>query len=244
MNLARYSFLPYGLTYLFKSAKINLQLDIANQERGFYMDQDNKHFWSRWAYLYDKFMSGNQSTYDQIAEKMKRRLNRQMEVLELACGTGLLSKQIAHSVRHLEATDFSPEMIAKAKQKGESSRLHFCVQDATDLSFPDASFDAVVISNALHIMPQPDKAMAQIRRVLKPGGLLIAPTFVHGEGMGFRLRTKILELGGFKAYHKWNAEELAAYIADNGFTVTKREILGSNVAPLCYLEAIQTNTDF
>lgn len=198
---------------------------------------DNKRFWSRWSGIYDKFMSGNKPLYDEIATRMKRHLNRQMNVLELACGTGLLSKQIAYCVDHLEATDFSAEMIEEARKKGSSSRLHYSVQDATNLPYETESFDAVVISNALHIMPSPEKAMHEIFRVLKKDGVLFAPTFVHGEGSGYRIRTKIMELGGFKTYHKWNAQEFVEYISHQGFEITDTATMGSSITPLCYLEA-------
>lgn len=198
---------------------------------------NNKQFWSRWSGIYDKFMSSNEPLYEEMVVEMKGHLTRQMDVLELACGTGLISEQIADCVNSLEATDFSAEMIAEANRKGSHPKLHYSVQDATDLPYDADSFDAVVISNALHIMPEPEKAMAEIRRVLKKDGILFAPTFVHGEGAGYRIRTKIMELGGFKTYHKWNAQEFAAFVTLHGFDVTEQKIMGSNIAPLCYLVA-------
>ena len=54
----------------------------------------------------------------------------------------------------------------------------------------------MVISNALHIMPYPEKALKEIERVLKPEGILFAPTFIHGEGAGFRFRVRMMELAG------------------------------------------------
>lgn len=137
--------------------------------------KDNKSFWDKWAGRYDRFMSRDKNTYAQIVNRMKRRMNRNMYVLELACGTGLLSVQLAGSVKLLEATDFSEEMIRQAKQKCHSTRLHFSVQDATDLPYAPQTFDAVIISNALHIMLQPEKALAEIRRILKPDGFPTAP---------------------------------------------------------------------
>ena len=198
---------------------------------------DERGFWSRWAGAYDRFMNGSERLYDQMAAEMKERLSRNMNVLELACGTGMISQRIVGSVKSLEATDFSPEMIAEAKGKPCSSRLHFSVQDATDLPYADQSFDAVVIANALHIMPEPGRALEEIHRVLKPGGLLIAPTFVHGEGAGLRLRVRLLELCGFHTYHQWNGDELAAFVAGRGFAVDRRQTLGGGIAPMCYLEA-------
>lgn len=115
--------------------------------------KDNKGFWDRWAGRYDRFMSGDKDTYARILDRMKKKLNRNMDVLELACGTGILSVQLAGNVKMLEAADFSEEMIKQAKQKCHSSRLHFFVQDATALPYAPETFDAVIISNALHIMP-------------------------------------------------------------------------------------------
>lgn len=203
----------------------------------------NKGFWDRWAGQYDRTMAGCGDLYRQIAGRIKESLNREMNVLELACGTGLLSEKLAGRVKLLEATDFSEAMIRQAKAKKSSSRLHFSVQDATILPYAPASFDAVVIANALHIMPQPEKALAEIRRVLKPGGRLYAPTFVHGKGAGFRLRDRGMALIGFKVFSKWSPEEFAAYIAAHGFEVTRTERLGGRIAPLCYLEAVLPAND-
>lgn len=200
-------------------------------------ENGNKRFWNCWSGCYDQFMSGNKPLYDEIAVRMKQRLNRRMNVLELACGTGLISRRIVGSVNSLEATDFSEEMIAEAKKKINSKRLHYSVQDAMNLPYAAESFDAVVITNALHIMPDPEKVLCEIHRVLKKDGLLIAPTFVHGEGFGFRLRTKIMELGGFKTYHKWNAKAFVNFISAHDFAVNEDVLMGSNIAPLCYLEA-------
>lgn len=200
-------------------------------------EHGNKRFWSRWSGRYDKFMSGDKPLYNEIAARMKQHLNRQMYVLELACGTGLISQRIAGSVKSLEATDYAPEMIAEAKKKVGSARLHYSVQNATALPYAAASFDAIVIANALHIIPNPEQVMSEIHRVLKKDGLLFAPTFVHSEGFGLRLRMKIMELAGLKAYHKWNEKEFTRFIWDHGFSVTEETLMGSNIAPLCYLEA-------
>lgn len=161
---------------------------------------DNKEFWQRTAKSYGSFMKHSWKLYDTICERIRPGLTREMNVLELACGSGQLSFRLAGRVRLWEATDFSENMIVEARKKPRSSRLHFSVQDATALLYAPDSFDAVVISNALHIMPHPELALAEIKRVLKPGGILYAPTFVHGRGAGFRLRAWLLTLAGFKVY--------------------------------------------
>lgn len=198
---------------------------------------DNRSFWQRTAKLYGPFMKSSDRLYEDICNRIYPQLNRQMNVLELACGSGQLSFRLAERVGLWEATDFSPNMIAEAKKQHESAGLHFSVQDATALSYASECFDAAVIANALHIMPHPEKALSEIRRVLKPGGILFAPTFVHGKGAGFRLRARILELSGFKVYFKWSAEEFAGYVSSHGFTVVKADKIGGSLAPLCCLEA-------
>ena len=115
--------------------------------------------------------------------------------------------------------------------------LNFSMQDATNLPYEDESFDAVMIANALHIMPEPEKALAEIRRVLKKDGLLYAPTFVHGEGAAFAFRSGLIELLGFKAYIKPTNEEFAQFIRQHGFDVMEHDQIGSKVAPLCCMIA-------
>ena len=204
---------------------------------------DNKAFWQRIAKLYAPFMKGSDRLYAAICDRIRAGLKRDMNILELACGSGQLSLRLSTHVQLWEATDFSENMIREAKKKSCSGRLHFSVQDATNLPYADSSFDAVVIANALHIMPNPERALSEIRRVLKPGGLLYAPTFVHGKGAGFRLRTRLLSLAGFRVYSPWTAGEFVDYISGRGFEVTKTELLGKSLAPLCYLEAKNTKSE-
>ena len=83
-------------------------------------------------------------------------------------------------------------MIKQAKRRGTTEKLSFCVADATALSYENENFDCVVISNALHIMPEPEKAMQEIRRVLKKDGILYAPTFLWAEKKSSGLRKRCL----------------------------------------------------
>lgn len=197
---------------------------------------DRKVFWNRWAKRYDAAMSADRKTYEKIADRMKHTLTREMTVLELACGTGLLSVQLAGSVKMLEATDFSEDMIQQAKAKKHSARLHFSVQDATDLPYTSGSFDAVIISNALHIMPCPEKALAEIKRVLKPNGILLAPTFTAAGSVFGRLKIRLMELSGFRVFHKWTPEEYLNFLKENGFAVTDSAVYSGGLK-LTYAEA-------
>jgi hypothetical protein len=202
--------------------------------------EDNKHFWEKWAVRYDKTMRGSGRLYWSIISNMEQTLNRNMTVLELACGTGLLSVKIAPTVKHLESTDFSQEMIVQAKKKVHSSKLFFSVQDATALPYAPKTFDAVIISNALHIMPEPQKALSEIKRVLRDDGILIAPTFTAAGSLGGRIKNRIMELSGFKVFHKWTPESYLAFLKSNGFEIQKSEVL-SGALTLTYAEARKNN---
>ena len=158
-----------------------------------------------------------------------------------------LSFGLAPCARQWEATDFSEAMIAQAKRYqlhgagAPGSRLFFSVQDATNLPYADHSFDAVVIANALHIMPHPEIALAEIRRVLKPGGMLFAPTFVHGTARAARLRVRLMSLAGFHVFHRWSAGEFVDYLNAHGFRVAEQSLMGSAIAPLCFVRAVPQN---
>lgn len=200
--------------------------------------KDNKKFWQRFAKLYSPFMEkGNSELYDNISKAVKPKLNKDMNVLELACGSGQLSFRLAKYARQWEAIDLSENMIAEAKKKPRPKGLYFSVQDATKLPYADESFDAVMIANALHIMPEPDKAMSEIRRVLKKDGILFAPTFIHGDGAGYSIHIRLMNLIGFKTYSKWNADEFTGYIEAHGFKLIEQKVMGSTLTPLCCLIA-------
>ena len=198
------------------------------------MKETGAAFWQKIARHYPSMMKRSAPLYSEICSRIRPHLSRDMNVLELACGTGQLSFPLSPYVRLWEATDFSSNMIAEAKRQVASSRLHFSVQDATDLPYAPETFDAVVISNALHILPEPDKVMAEIRRVLKPRGWLFAPTFVHGGGRLAGFRTWCMERTGFHVYHPWNAGEFLSYLSRQDFWVVEHALLGKRTLPLCY----------
>ena len=198
------------------------------------MSETGAAFWQKMARHYTSLMAHSAPLYSEICNRIRPHLSRDMNVLELACGTGQLSVPLSPYVRLWEATDFSTNMIAEAKKRVTSSRLHFSVQDAAALPYAPETFDAVVIANALHILQEPDKVMAEIRRVLKPGGWLFAPTFVHGGGRLAGFRTWCMERTGFHVYHPWNAGEFLSYLSRQDFWVVEHALLGKRTLPLCY----------
>ena len=99
----------------------------------------------------------------------------------------------------------------------------------------DKSFDVVVIANALHIIPNPEKALAEIRRVLKDDGVLIAPNFIFREGGKRNLWQKFLRLVGVRFAHEWTEEEFKSFLKTNGWTIEMSIVLKGRI-DLAYVE--------
>lgn len=198
-----------------------------------------KTFWDRTAKIYDHFMKKDHKAYQQMYSLIYP-VVRHKQVLELATGTGLIAKHIVRSADHIEATDASPEMIEQAKQGVKSTKLYFSVQDMFHLPYADQSFDVVIVSNALHIVPEPERALAEIRRVLTDDGVLIAPTFTHSDN-DFRGKAKafFMKLIGFHQYSKWSSESYLDFLREQGWTVRTSEVLKASF-PLTYAECVKS----
>ena len=201
--------------------------------------RNSQNFWDKNAGRYDRFMRKDAAAYEQMYELL-RPVVRQKTVLELATGTGLIAKHIVHSADHIEATDASQEMIEQAKQGVKSTKLYFSVQDMFQLPYADQSFDVVIVVNALHIVPEPEKALSEIRRVLKDDGVLVAPTFTHADNAFFgKVKAFFMKLAGFPLHSKWTSPEYLAFLRENGWTVQKSTVLKASF-PLAYAECVKS----
>lgn len=186
-------------------------------------------------------MKKHDGLYHIVASYIKPDLTENMKVLEAACGSGQFSLPLSSSVLHYEATDFSESMIKEAKKLPAPKQLHFSVADVTSLPYENESFDAVIIANALHIMPNPDKALCELNRVLKKGGLLFAPTFLKGATFHARLRMKIIGLAGFRTYSDWDETGIRKLIESHHFDIADCKVIANPFLPLCYVKAVKSS---
>ena len=201
--------------------------------------REHKNFWDRNAGLYDRFMRKDRSVYEKMYELI-RPVVKDKTVLELAAGTGLIARHIVNAAAHIEATDASPEMITEARRGNCSAKLHFSVQDMFSLPYAGNSFDVVIVSNALHIVPQPEKSLREIKRVLKDDGVLIAPTFTHAENsLRGRIKAYFMRLAGFPLHSRWTSEEYLSFLRQNGWRVRKSAVLKASF-PLTYAECVKS----
>ena len=108
------------------------------------------------------------------------------KVLDVGSGTGALSSAIAERSPqlHIVGIDPSAEYVAYAKSKTPSpDRTVFEVGDAQQLRFPAATFDAAISLLVFNFIPDPGKALRELRRVTRPGGLVSAAVWDYGAGM-------------------------------------------------------------
>ena len=185
---------------------------------------ERKGFWDKNAGRYDRFMRKDRAAYEKMyadpaGGESKNRTG--------GCHRhGAYRKEHRDAAVHIEATDASAQMILEAKRDNQSAKLHFSVQDMFRLPYAQKSFEVVIASNALHIVPHPEKALQEIRRVLKDDGVLIAPTFTHaGNSVSGKAKAFFMSMAGFPLHSRWTSEEYLRFLRQNGWAVQKSAVL-------------------
>ena len=105
--------------------------------------------------------------------------------LDVGCGTGALAEAVLQQARPAAITgiDTSEAFLAHAREHVYDVRASFRVGDAADLPFPASAFDAVVSGLALNFIPDPARALAEMVRVVRPGGAVAVYVWDYGSGM-------------------------------------------------------------
>ncbi len=194
---------------------------------------EKETYWSKFAADFEErtsYVVGN----DHI-ELMKEVLSKQTDLgntLELGCGAGTYSEILTREARHLTATDYSDEMVAVSTQRLESLE-NVTVEKANcfGLTYPESSFDTVVMANLLHVVPEPEKVVAECKKVLTRDGRLIIVSFTT-EGMAV-----FSKLGMIFRYlktfgkppptaHKLTVQRTKTMLSDCGFKVDEARLIG------------------
>ena len=147
-----------------------------------------RQYWERHAAKYDLSLRPLGRPLPRMLELVAEAVSGRTRVLEVAAGTGLVTPVLAKAAGEVVATDYAAAMVARLQTRVRDLGLGNVDCQRADiyaLPFESASFDAVVAANILHLVPDFDAAIAALRRVLRPGGVIVAPTFCHDEDEAF-----------------------------------------------------------
>ncbi len=161
-------------------------------------------------------------------------------VLELAAGTGLVTTVLADAAHEVIATDYAEAMVATLERRVREAKLDNVRCERADLyalRYAPASFDAVVAANVLHLVPDLEAALAAMRRVLRPGGVVVVPTYCHRETWRAGLVSRVFALTGFPGQRRFSTRSLREAVERAGLQVRRAEML-PGVIPIGYVEAV------
>lgn len=188
-------------------------------------------FWDGRAQNYDAQAGIHYArAYEKTAARFKEYLKATDTVLDFACGTGIVTLAVAPAVKSVRAIDVSGEMVRRAQAKAKRQGAENVTVTQTDLfdeSLTEGGFDAVMACNVLLYIEDRTAALARIRALLKPQGILLLVSDCLGEGLTRERVRKWLEYKtGKRPYVAFDTmRSLERSVADAGFTVLARENL-------------------
>ena len=207
--------------------------------------QNERAIWDQLAQSYDsKVMGTYAKAYDLTQQAILEEVKPGSRVLEVGCGTGIVSLAIAPHAGEVIGVDLSPRMIQQAKFKAREvnlQNLSFQEADAYELPFDDESFDLVLLTNLLHVVAEPDRALKESRRVLRAGGTLAAVTDCLAERAPVRIWPQLLMLRAMKLIGKlkyinfFRKSSLRKLLSANGILVHKEAVF--HQAPMNFYQA-------
>ncbi|MEO0938003.1 MAG: methyltransferase domain-containing protein [Pseudomonadota bacterium] len=189
-----------------------------------------KGLWNLMARRYARQAIADEAAYQRKLEMTQAHLRPDMRVLELGCGTGSTALAHAPFVSQIEATDYAQNMIDIAKEKRAAAgvgNVRFSVGSAEAPDFAPASFDAVLALNLLHLLEEPEAAIASCRKLLRPGGVFVTSTFPLADRAAWLRRLRwilpvtlsffddkmlhdMITAGGFTITESWTPDAAAA----------------------------------
>lgn len=195
----------------------------------------------RMAIRYDQLVSAYDYLYRAALEKVKTMVENNHTVLEVGCGTGIISLGIADRAGSLVAVDISPKMIAVAQEKAlrlSVANIEFHVADAYDLPYEDNHFDGLILFNILHILKEPGALLAEAYRVLKPNGYLIVAADCYKEPLdSFSVKIlilvyRVLKGVGMTYLNRFRKADLINLLKATGIEITEVDLISA--APANY----------
>ncbi|WP_299668511.1 class I SAM-dependent methyltransferase [uncultured Ruegeria sp.] len=181
--------------------------------------------YARWAPVYDKtFGAVTNVGRKRAVEYINRRPGK---VLEVGVGTGLSLQHYASEIQ-VTGIDFNEDMLQKARDKVKDLLLNHVVElrqmDARTLDLPDDSFDTIAAMHVLSVVPEPDRVMAEIARVCRPGGrVVITNHFQRKRGLHASLERVFAPLANTIGWH--SDFEIETVLQEAALTVEEQKPL-------------------
>ncbi len=200
----------------------------------------DRDYWERHARNYDaslRWVLGQ--PLPRMLELASEAVRGKRKVLEVAAGTGIVTSALAQTSDYVVATDYAEAMVDALEQRVQGAGLEnvTCEQaDIYSLPYSAGEFDAVVAANVLHLVPDLPAAIQALRRVTKPGGVLVAPTFCHDETQASWLVSRLLAVSGFPGQRRFTMQSLRGLLEENGLQVARAELL-PGLIPIGFIEA-------
>ncbi|WP_417453876.1 class I SAM-dependent methyltransferase [Kiloniella sp.] len=181
-------------------------------------------FWNKMANRYSKSPVSNQAAYEKKLEITQSYFTPDMDVLELGCGTGTTALIHAPFVKHIRAVDISEKMLEIARDKAAKQNVTNITFDQAAIdtfTATDQSYDIIMTHSVLHLLDDKEATIANIHKMLKPGGYFISSTVcLTGVMKLLQLIAPIGRLLGFMPLVKFfSAKHLEKCIANAGFEI-------------------------
>jgi ubiquinone/menaquinone biosynthesis C-methylase UbiE len=189
-------------------------------------NQKVRRSWAKQAPKYDKSMSFFERRVFGAGHRTWACSKASGDTLEVALGTALNVPLYAPDVR-LTGIDLSPEMLAIARKKVTESGRDVDIRegDAHELPFPDASFDTVLCTYSLCNIPDPARAIGEMKRVLRPGGRLILVDHIGSSIKLIFWIQKLIEFFSLRFEGEHMTRRPSGQVEANGFDFLERERL-------------------
>lgn len=185
-------------------------------------------FWDKTAEKYSRKPVPDEEKYRQKLSETQEFLSADMHILEFGCGTGTTAIYHSPYVQKIEAIDISEKMIEIGRRKAEAAginNLTFSRATLEEYKADSSSLDAVLGLNVIHLVPNRKELIAEVARILKPGGIFISSTGCLGDSYFRFLRFLIpflKPLGIVPDIFIFSEAELTTEIKNAGFSIERQ----------------------
>ena len=188
----------------------------------------SSRFWDKTAHRYAKSPVSDEATYQRKLAETQSLFTPDMRVLEFGCGTGTTAVHHAPLVQHIDAIDISEHMLEIGRDKASGAgveNITFTRGTLTEFNAAPASLDAVLGLNVLHLLPDRQAVIAEVARILKPGGVFVSSTVCLGHSY-LRFLKPLVPLGKLLGLmpdvYVMTEAELASEVTNAGFEIERQ----------------------